>query len=288
MATLSRIGLTLLITLFACCGVLAQTPLPEKITPEQLIAKHLDSIGPAEKREAVRSRIISGTSFVEFLTVPKGQAVGRAVLASEPTRHLIGLSFNNPVYPKEGFGFNGNSFIAAFVTPGVRSSLGSFLMQHDLIFKQGLMGGTLSSAWVLQNLQGKNPTLSYAGLKKIDKRMLHELKYSPRGSDLQVSLYFDEVTFQHVRTEYRRLIPAETGDRSYGNVTARESRYKLIEEFSDFKPEQGLTLPHKYKIEFSADTQSGTFQADWTLTLTTFAFNEKIDPAAYNFDEAPR
>jgi len=71
-------------------------------------------------------------------------------------------------------------------------------------------------------------------------------------------------------------------------VTARESRYRLIEEFSDFKPEQGLTLPHKYKIEFSADTQSGTFQADWTLTLTTFAFNEKIDPAAYNFDEAPR
>ena len=287
MASLSSLRLMLLVIPLIFCQVVAQTPEAEKITPEQLIAKHLDSIAPAQKREAIHSRIISGTSFVEFLTVPKGQAAGRAVLASEPTKHLIGLSFNNPVYPKEGFGFNGNSFIAAFVTPGVRSSLGSFLMQHDLIFKQGLMGGTLSSAWVLQNLQGKTATLSYAGLKKIDKRMLHELKYSPRGSDLQISLYFDEATFQHVRTEYRRLIAAETGDRSYSNVTARESRYKLVEEFSDFKPEQGLTLPHKYKINFSADTQSGTFLAQWTLTLTTFTFNEKIDPAAYNFDENP-
>ena len=285
---MARISWTGFVILLMYCAVVAQTPSTEKITPEILIAKHLDSIAPVEKRQSVQSRIISGTSFVDFLSVPKGQAVGRAVLASEPTKHLIGLSFNNPVYPKEGFGFNGNSFIAAFVTPGVRSSLGSFLMQHDLIFKQGLMGGTLSSAWALQNLQGKNPTLSYAGLKKVDKRMLHELKYSPRGgSDLQVSLFFDEVTFQHVRTEYRRLIPAETGDRSYSNVTARESRYKLVEEFSDFKPEQGLTLPHKYKIQFSADNQSGTFLAEWTLTLTTFAFNEKIDPAAYNFDEAP-
>lgn len=287
MSKLFRPWSTPLVIALISFGIGAQTPSPEKITPEVLIAKHLDSIAPAEKRQAVHSRIISGTSFVEFLTVPKGQAVGRAVLASEPTRHLIGLSFKNPVYPKEGFGFNGTNFIAAFVTPGVRSSLGSFLMQHDLIFKQGLMGGTLSSAWVLENLQGKNRTLSYAGLKKIDKRMLHELKYSPRGSDLQISLYFDEVTYQHVRTEYRRLIPAETGDRSYGNITARESRYKLSEEFSDFKPEQGLTLPHKYKIEFSADNQSGTFLAQWTLTLTTFAFNEKIDPAAYNFDENP-
>jgi len=90
--------------------------------------------------------------------------------------------------------------MAAFVTPGVRSALGNFLMTHAQIFKQGLMGGTLSSAWPLLHLTGHNPGLEYAGQKKVSGSTLHELKYLPRGgSDLQVSLFFDE-TYQHVRT----------------------------------------------------------------------------------------
>ena len=84
-----------------------------------------------------------------------------------------------------------------------------------------------------------------------------------------------------MRTEYSRVIPAPMGDRSYGNVTTRESRYKLVEEFSSFKVEGGLNLPHLYKIEFSADTQNGTFLAEWTAILTQFMFNEPIDPAAF-------
>ena len=46
--------------------------------------------------------------------------------------------------------------------------------------------------------------------------------------------------------------------------------------------QQKLNLPHLYKVEFSADTQSGTFLAEWIATLTQFTFNEKIDPAAFS------
>jgi hypothetical protein len=257
----------------------------DKITADELVAKHLESIGSKTDRQSIHSRIVAGTSQVVFRTVPTGQAMGRAVLASEGMKHLIGMSFYSPVYPKEGFGFDGKSFIAQFVTPGVRSSLGSFLMLHDLIFKHGLMGGTLSSAWVLQNLHNNKADLSYAGIKKFDNIMLHELKYSPRGgSELQISIYFDVVTFQHLRTEYRRVVPAATGDRTYTNVQERESRYKLIEEFSNFRKEGPLTLPHDYKIGFSADSQSGTFLAEWNLKLTIFTFNDKIDPASFHFE----
>ena len=256
-----------------------------KISVEELVAKHLESIGSAKNREAVTSRIIAGTSFVIFRTAPTGQAGGKAVLASEGIKSLIGMSFQSPVYPREEFGFNGSGFVAAFVTPGVRSSLGSFLMIHDLVFKQGLMGGTLSSAWPLLDLASRNPRLEYAGTRKINSQSLHELKYSPRGgSDLQMTLYFDETTFQHVRTEYRRIVPAPTGDRAYGNVQERESRYKLVEEFSNFKLEGGLTLPHTYKIEFTADSQSGTFLAEWTMSLTQFVFNQKIDPSSFSIN----
>ena len=255
----------------------------DKMTPEELVARHLESIGTAKARASVTSRIIAGNSLVIFRTPPPGQATGRAVLASEGPKNLIGMSFPSPVYPREQLGFNGNSFMAAFVTPGVRSSLGSFLMTHALIFKQGLMGGTLSTAWPLLDLAARDPRLEYAGLKKVNNRTLHELKYLARGgSDLQISLFFDPATFQHVRTEYERVIAAPTGDRAYTNIEEREIRYKMVEEFSDFKNEGGLTLPHTYKIKLLVDSKGGTFLADWEITLTQFTFNERIDPNSFS------
>ena len=254
----------------------------DKLKPAELIAKHLNSIGTEKAREAIKTRIIAGTAQVVFRTAPVGQTYGRAVLASEGLKNLIGMSFYSPVYPREQFGFNGSNFIAAFVTPGVRSSLGSFLMNHDLIFKEGLMGGALSTAWPLLDLTTREAKLEYAGLKKIGYRPAHELKYQPpRTGDLQVSIFFDEDTFEHVRTEYRLVMAAPMGNRSYSNVQERESRYTLIEEFSRFNFEQELNLPHLYKIHFSADTQSGTFEAEWELKLTEFTFNQRIDPNSF-------
>jgi len=268
----------------ACALLLTASPKSsaQKLAPEDVVTRHLESIGSAKERAAIKTRIISGTSQVVFHTTPVGQAVGRAVLASEGVKNLIGMSFPSPVYPREELGFNGNSFIAAYSTPGARSSLGSFLMTHDLIFKQGLMSGTLSSAWPLLDLAGRGAQLAYAGTKKVDNRTLHELKYLPhKGSDLKISVFFDEQSFQHVRTEYERIIAAPTGDRSYVAGVTRETRYKMVEEFSEFRKEGGLTLPHTYKIKLTIDTPTGTFLADWIITLTQFDFNQPIDPTSF-------
>src|SRR6267142_6864632 len=203
------IFVTMLVALVVLCLLAQHSSATDKIKPEDLVARHLESIGTAASRSAVTTRIIAGTSQVIFRTPPPGQATGRAVMASEGNKSLIGMSFKSPVYPREELGFNGNSFIAAYVTPGIRSSLGGFLMTHDLIFKQGLMGGTLSSAWPLLDLAGRGAQLAYAGTKKVDNRTLHELKYLPhKGSDLKISVFFDEQSFQHVRTEYERIIAA--------------------------------------------------------------------------------
>lgn len=273
----------------ALCVVGLGAPYPptvassDKLKPEELVAKHLESIGPAEKRAAITTRIIAGTSLVMIRTPPPQQAAGRAVLASEGIKNLIGMSFQSPVYPREQMGFNGNSFAAAYVTPGVRSALGNFLVTHDLVFKQGLMGGTLSSAWPLLDLAARNPRLEYAGTKDVNNYTLHELRYLPRGgSELHISIYLDSETFRHMRTEYELVIPAPIGTRDYVNVQEREIRYKMTEEFSDFKQESGLTLPHTYKIKLSVDSKGGTFLADWVITLSQFSFNEKIDPKSFN------
>jgi hypothetical protein len=255
----------------------------QKLAASDVVSKHLDSIGPAKARAAVTTRIIAGTAQVIFRTTPTGQAIGRAVLASEGSKNLLGMSFPSPVYPREQLGFNGNGFIAAFVTPGVRSVLGNFLMTNDVVFKQGLMGGVLSTAWPLADLKFRNARIDYVGTKKIDDRTLHEIRYFPRGgSDLKIRLFLDSETFRHVRTEYERVIPAQLDTRSMTNAQTRESRYKMIEDFSLFKTEGELTLPHIYTIKLSVDTQGGTFLAEWTLKLIQFNFNEKIDPAAFS------
>ncbi len=258
----------------------SSSSLAEKMKAEEIVARHLESIGPAKARAS--ARIIAGTSQVIFRTPPPGQAIGRAVLASDGLKYLVGMSFPSPIYPREELGFNGNSFVAAFVTPGVRSVLGSFLMTHDLIFKQGLMGGALSTSWPLLDLAGRNAQLEYVGVRKLDDLTLHELRYLPRvGSDLKIRLFFEQGTFRHLRTEYERVIPAPTGTRSYGNVQERETRYHMVEEFSLFKQEGDLTLPHIYKITLSVDAQNGTFLAEWMIKLTQFEFNQKIDPNSF-------
>ena len=193
------------------------------------------------------------------------------------------MSFPSPIYPREELGFNGNSFVAAFVTPGVRSVLGNFLMTHDLVFKQGLMGGALSTAWPLLDPATRNAQLEYVGTRKTSDRTLHEVRYLPHGgSDLKIKLLFDSQSFQHVQTEYERVIPAPTGTRDYATVQQRETRYLMVEEFSLFKKEGDLTLPHVYKIKLSVDTQAGTFLAEWVIKLTQFEFNQKIDPNSFS------
>jgi hypothetical protein len=277
---LKIVGIVLIFSfVFGCCVAPASSAI-DKVTVEELLARHLRSIGPDESRAS--NRIIAGTSQVIFRTAPLGQAIGKAVLASDGMKTLIGMSFPSPIYPREQLGFDGNTFTAAFATPGNRSVLGNFLMANEIIFKQGLMGGTLSSAWPLLDLSSRRAQLEYVGTKKIDGRVLHEMRYVSRNTtDVKVTLYFNDQTFEHVRTEYDRVIPAPMGKVEYSNVQEREGRYKMVEEFSLFKPENGLNLPHIYTIKLSVDTVNGTFLADWTLKLTNFEFNQKIDPAAF-------
>src|SRR6266576_2921747 len=73
---------------FVLMAASAQPTAAQKMTAEQLIARHLDAIGNAKARAATTTRIISGTAQVIFRTTPSGQAVGKAVLASEGNRQL--------------------------------------------------------------------------------------------------------------------------------------------------------------------------------------------------------
>lgn len=281
-------------------GVIALPPksrADDKMKPEEIVAKHLASIGAAETIASVHSRIIAG-SVVAIMRAPgTAKFTGQAILASEGGKNTIGMGFESAGKYEERFAFDGNNVSVGYARPGVRGYWGDFLLTHENIIKLGLVGGTLSDSWPLLNFSDKKQKLEYGGTKKVGDRTLYVINYVPRGSsDLEIKLFFDSETFQHVRSEYTRVISAGLGSgaipsgRASSAATSgaidqsgqqRPTRYKMTEEFSDFRKESGLNMPHTYKINLDLDTRGGTQSVEWDFTLTEFAFNQQIPPATF-------
>lgn len=255
----------------------------EGLTAEDVVAKHLASIGSAQARKAIKSRVIIGTAVATFRLGGKGQADGRAVLASQDNMSLIGISFDVPEYPRENLGFDGHKLTVADLTPGVRSTLGKFFMTHEMPFRQGLIAGTLSSAWPLLDLSSRKVTLKYEGLKKIEGRQLHVLRYEAKDdSNLKTKLYFEADTFRHVRTEYEQRQVQEMVTQPGVTQQQGDSITKLTEEFADFKTEGGLTFPHSYKLQLSIEALNRRVLQDWAFTLVQFSFNMNLDKSQFD------
>jgi hypothetical protein len=146
-------------------------------------------------------------------------------------------------------------------------------------------------------LEARNPKLEKAGLKQIGGKDLLALKYTPRkGTDLKITIFFEPDTFRHVRTEYSQTIypndqaripvlagrlPPDTNQR------ASNAHISAVEEFSDFKEEQGLYLPHSYKFQLSIQSDIRPALIDWTIDLSDFFFSAPFDAAAESAGDSP-
>lgn len=281
---------TLLTSLLLLAPVTSARTVPapeEKLKAEEVVAKHLASVGAAADLAAVKSLVAVGkVSAATRLNTPRN-IPGVGQFASAGDKVLFALSLNSVDYPYEKAGYDGQRLTVAQLPEGQRSVLGDFLKGHDAPFKQGLVGGVLSTAWPLFNSGSELPKLSYAGPDKIDERKVHKLRYDPRKSGgLQITLFFDDETFRHVRTEYRYSIAAQMGATAELSVRQQESHYKLVEEFSDFKAAGKLTLPHTYKLTCTIEEQNNTRVLQWTLAFSQFAFNQEIDVKAFSFSNA--
>jgi hypothetical protein len=258
----------------------------KKLTPTDVISKHLESIGSAEQRTRVTTTKLGGTCTLVVKEGGTGAAEGQVLMASKGEMNMIQLTFTTgdaAVWIK----FNGTEATVSQIRPGRRTSLENFFAAYDVIFKEGLLGGALSKAWPFLHMEGKNPKLEYAGLKKIDGKEVHAIKYVPRhGSDLKITLYFMANTFEHVRSEYEQTIYPTDQQRIGGGggrpqpATRQRStptRITATENFSDFRIEEGLNLPHTYKFQLAIQSEIKPALVDWVFNLTQFTFNEKID-----------
>ena len=255
----------------------------DKLSSDEVVAKHLAAIGSAEDIAAAHTRIATGATQARLrLTNTPVELSGPAQIASDGDKFLLAMVFQSNNYPHEKASFDGENQIIGVLTQGGRSPLGNFLSSQPALMKHGLIGGVLSSAWPLYNLSKRDAKLSYAGMDKIDGKPVHKLKYVPRNTgDLIINLYFDATTFQHVRSQYEYVLSARQGAVAEASASQRDTRYKLVEEFSDFQPTGKLMLPHLYTINLAIEAPTRTQTLQWTINLQQFTFNEPIDANAF-------
>jgi hypothetical protein len=227
-----------------------------KLTPDEIVAKHLESIGSPEAIAAVKTRVIMANGSVGSArgyggATPKGPAQ----FASDSNKVLLAMIFNSNEFPYEKAAFDGKEQSVGLPN-GQRTPLSEFLNAKKSILKEGLLGGALSSAWPLLDVKGRKAKLEYGGTDNIDGRPVYKLKYIPRD-ELKVTLYFDAETFQHVMTQYQYSVEVSLGASST-DIQSQKDYFTMTERFADFRKAGSLTLPFSYMITVDNQKNSAT------------------------------
>jgi hypothetical protein len=251
----------------------AQQP---KLTSEELVTRHLESIGTPKARTDAKSRMAQGSVRVDMLVGGAAHSEGSGMVVSRGRQLIIGMNrFQDAGYPDEQFMYDGKEVRIGLTGPSTRSRLGDWLYREESLLRDGLLGGSLSTSWALLDVRGRQAKLRYEGLKKVDGRELHDLVYFPRKADaeLTVHLYFEPETFRHVKSVY--TFAASRGmthlpEQQRGSVRSAAQdrsnmRYRLEETFGDFQSVDGITVPRHWQILF-------TVEADKTVSMR-FDFN---------------
>ncbi len=269
--------------LLALAVLPAALPAKEKLKPEQLVALHLDSIGPAEARATAKSRIFRGKGMWRVMVGGQGQVPGSVFQVSDGTSSSFRFDTQgNPSYYGEHLIFNGEDARIFQGFQNGRSHLGEFFQANQALLREGLLGGVTSTAWALLSVDSRNPKLKYSGLKKVDDRQLHRLEYKPRkgAGTTQIHLFFEPETYRHAQTNYRYEIPANLGADPDASARLQRTYLHVTETFWNFREIDGLMLPANWKIHYNR-TGAGSVVSEWEMGFASAVHNEAIDPSYY-------
>jgi hypothetical protein len=285
---MQKVLLLLTTVLIACSLSFAQdskddkkSAQPTKLTAEEVVAKHLASIGTPEDIAAAKTRVMVGTGGVSGKALATGSQTGAAQLASSGNMSLLAMIFSNANYPYEKVAYDGKEVTVGKFTGGGVSLLGEFIKRQGAVMREGLFTGALSSAWPLLNVSGNKVKLSYSGIAEISGQKFHKLKYTPRSGDLTIFLYFDTTNFHHVLTEYKFSVDVGASASSTEGTDRKVERWTMTEQFSNFKTVGKLTIPFNYSINTTHIVEDGLLSYDWKINISDVYLNETLDPAVF-------
>ena len=254
--------------------------------PDDLIAKHLNSIGTAEARAALKSLAIQGTLRFKILVGGAGEAVGSWGRVSEQRKSNFVMRFGTGNWRGEQFIYDGNktTYAAATVTHEY-TTFAKFVSGHDFIVKDGILGGVLSTAWALENLDPNRLKLHSIGHKKINGHELEGIEcFSKGGTDMTVKMYFDP-DHRHVMTIYSvENVPRNVDNGINRSAQQQQLRYTIEERFSEFQPYEAIVLPHHYDLQYTEELQNGSTRIyDWEMTADNIHSNVQLDLSNFEF-----
>ena len=264
--------------------LMASEVIAQKLTAEEIVAKHLESIGKADDRTKMFNITAVGLVNYSQLSTAAAPSGGKVVFASEGNKALFAMTFQSSSYQSETIKFDGNNDFIGFSVPGARSVFGEYLYKYKTALKHNLLGGVLQKGWAFTDLPAHNAKISTGGTKKIDGREAYVINYEPKkGSDVQVKVYFDKENFRHIRTEYLRTNQPGMGHNPNTSSSLVETHENLTEDFSDFKTEYGVTLPRGYKITLYSERMTQTYEGKYVMSFTDFYYNSKLEAATFDF-----
>src|SRR5882724_9053962 len=110
-----------------------------EMKPEEIVARHLDSIGTAEVRAGAKSRIVQGTSHYKIRVGAGGELQGTSALVSEGRKSVLMIKLVNQDYRGEQFVTDGEKVSVAATTSSHKwSDLGEFVRTQDQVVREGL------------------------------------------------------------------------------------------------------------------------------------------------------
>ncbi len=255
----------------------------QNLKADEVVLKHLESIGTKENRAGLTSLMAIGESEFES-KIPIVKGGGRAVVVSNLENLFFVISLNSKEYPFERVGFFNGKVNLPYINAGTRSMLGLFIAEHEKILSDGIFGGSMSLRWAFWD-EKRKPQVKLSGTKKINDRKVYVLNYMPSGggsSEFSVRLYFDSESFNHVRSDYRREVLRGQGVFGQANQTAN-AVLQLTEDFSDFKTIDGLTLPHSYQVSFLSNSNTTSNENIWRINVGEYRLNQKLTPDFFTF-----
>jgi hypothetical protein len=251
---------------------------PAKLSVDEIVARHLASLGSAEARSKVTSRVFVGEGRLNGKIGFVGMLNGPAQLASDGRKVLLAMVLNGADYPYEKVGFDGKN-LSVGKPDGRFTILAEFLRSQSAIVKDGLFTGVLSSAWPFLDHGGKAPKFEAAGTEELGGRWFYKLRSS--HGDLNVELLFDANSFRHVASRYEYTIAPRMSTEITETPKEKPSRFTMSEQFSDFKVFGGLTLPSKYTIDISNEADGSLTQIQWSVNVQKAFFNQSLEESAF-------
>ena len=245
----------------ACLSIAAAGSLSaQKLTPEEVVKRHTEGTFTATAPEPGRNAF--GSCRAGSL-MGSGEVEGAFELKTTAETGRFDLRFGIPTYEGESIVFDGKGVDVAFAQrrTSTRSALGSFLSTYALIVSDGLFGGVLNRRWPLRDVQGRETKLSSDGLKKLDGRELHRLRYRvPRSQgDLTIHLYFEPDTFRHVATVYSAS-RSQNATELQPTAPQADERFTVSEKFSEFETTPSGTVPKAWVLHYA---RTGGRTVEW-------------------------